>query len=112
MMGVEPLTFGIATFQVTFSWAVHLSGGFFSVLTPFMVGPRHCGQLSAETAVADSATTATPTASRCLIESASVSIILRTTDAPSLPSPRPKMHLIGRASPSSVTGTHGVRFKD
>src|SRR5918999_412633 len=48
MMGVEPLTPGIATFQTTFSSVVHLTGRFFSLLTPLSAGPRHCGQFSAE----------------------------------------------------------------
>ena len=47
MMGVEPLTPGIATFQTTFSSVVHLTGRFFSLLTPLRSGPRHCGQFSA-----------------------------------------------------------------
>jgi hypothetical protein len=40
-MGVEPLRSGIASFQVTFSAALHLSGRFRSALTPFRSGPRH-----------------------------------------------------------------------
>src|SRR5687767_15818235 len=48
MIGVEPLTPGSATFQTTFSSVVHLTGRFFSVLTPLSAGPRHCGQFSAE----------------------------------------------------------------
>src|SRR5918997_6863769 len=46
-MGVEPLRSGIASFHVTFSVADHLTGKFFSSLTPFSDGPRHCGQLAA-----------------------------------------------------------------
>src|SRR5688572_16876584 len=46
-IGVEPLRPGIATFQTTFSSVVHLTGRFFSVLTPLSAGPRHCGQFSA-----------------------------------------------------------------
>jgi hypothetical protein len=54
MIGVAPVQLGIASFQVMFSSALHLSGRFFSVLMPFIVGPRHCGQLSAN---ADRSTT-------------------------------------------------------
>src|SRR5215207_1067294 len=43
-MGVEPLRSGIGSFHATFSAAVHLSGRLRSALTPFMSGPRHCGQ--------------------------------------------------------------------
>src|SRR5262245_59115922 len=49
MIGVEPLQAGICSFHVTFSSTVHLTGRFFSLLTPLSAGPRHCGQLSAET---------------------------------------------------------------
>src|SRR5262247_2117025 len=49
MIGVEPLQAGISSFHVTFSSVVHLTGKFFSSLTPLSAGPRHCGQLSAET---------------------------------------------------------------
>src|SRR5215207_7724735 len=54
-MGVEPLRSGIASFQATFSAAVHLSGRSRSSLTPFRFGPRHCGQFAE--AVAASNTT-------------------------------------------------------
>src|SRR5688572_31837267 len=47
-IGVEPLNPGIASFQTTFSSVVHLTGRFFSLLTPLSAGPRHCGQFSAE----------------------------------------------------------------
>src|SRR6185369_14963489 len=47
MIGVEPLQPGIPTFQTTFSWVVHLTGKFFSLLTPLSAGPRHCGQFCA-----------------------------------------------------------------
>src|SRR5829696_8733315 len=47
MIGVEPLRPGIATFQITFSSVVHVTGRFFSLLTPLRLGPRHCGQFSA-----------------------------------------------------------------
>src|SRR6185369_12291313 len=47
MMGVEPLQPGIAIFQTTFSSVVHLTGRFFSLLTPLSAGPRHCGQFCA-----------------------------------------------------------------
>src|SRR5215813_10178777 len=49
MIGVEPLQADISSFHVTFSSVVHLTGRFFSLLTPLSAGPRHCGQLSAET---------------------------------------------------------------
>src|SRR6266508_367695 len=49
MIGVEPLQAGISNFHVTFSSTVHLTGRFFSLLMPLSAGPRHCGQLSAET---------------------------------------------------------------
>src|SRR5262245_6444795 len=35
-----------------FSWVDHLSGTFFSTLIPLACGPRHAGQLSAETLIA------------------------------------------------------------
>ena len=47
IIGVDPLKSGMATFQATFSSAVHLTGRFFSLLTPLRLGPRHCGQFSA-----------------------------------------------------------------
>src|ERR1051325_8715992 len=46
-MGVEPLQPGIEVFQTTFSSVVHLTGRFFSLLTPLRLGPRHCGQFCA-----------------------------------------------------------------
>src|SRR5262249_47574151 len=49
MIGVEPLQASIGSFHVTFSSVDHLTGRFFSLLTPLSSGPRHCGQLSAET---------------------------------------------------------------
>src|SRR5436190_18388228 len=49
MIGVEPLQATIGSFQVTLSSVDHLTGRFFSLLTPLRFGPRHCGQLSAET---------------------------------------------------------------
>jgi hypothetical protein len=49
MMGVDPESAGIGSFQRTFSApvAVHLIGRFFSVLMPLCAGPRQCGQFSA-----------------------------------------------------------------
>src|SRR4026209_2670824 len=44
MIGGDPLQPSIATFQTTFSSVVHLTGRFFSLLTPLRAGPRHCGQ--------------------------------------------------------------------
>src|SRR4026209_1932073 len=41
-IGVEPDHAGSWSFQVTFSFADHLTGRFFSPLTPFSDGPRHC----------------------------------------------------------------------
>src|SRR5215813_2166529 len=57
MIGVAPVQLGIPSFQVTFSSALHRTGRFFSALVPFRKGPRHCGQLSATTDTAASATT-------------------------------------------------------
>jgi hypothetical protein len=54
-MGVEPLRSGIASFHVTFSAALHLSGKFRSALTPFKSGPRHCGQFARAGAASDTA---------------------------------------------------------
>src|SRR5687767_47017 len=59
MIGVDPLHSGIASFQATFSSIVHLSGRFFSVLTPLSKGPRHCGQFSACASVIEERTTST-----------------------------------------------------
>src|SRR6476620_5527090 len=47
MIGVAPVLLGIGTFQTTFSVGLHLTGRFFSLLRPFRLGPRHCGQFSA-----------------------------------------------------------------
>src|SRR6185436_364600 len=47
MMGVDPLKAGSGSFQATFSVALHVAGSPVSVLTPFNVGPRQFGQLSA-----------------------------------------------------------------
>src|SRR5579872_5429994 len=47
MMGVAPLQLGSGSFQATFSCGLHFEGRFFSWLTPFNSGPRHCGQFSA-----------------------------------------------------------------
>ena len=44
MMGVEPEKSGNSSFQVTFSVAVQVTGTGPSLATPFMAGPRHCGQ--------------------------------------------------------------------
>src|SRR5262247_2857242 len=55
MIGVEPLQAGISSFHATFSSVVHLTGRFFSSLTPLSAGPRHCGQLSAETMFSEAA---------------------------------------------------------
>src|SRR5580692_3571303 len=46
-IGVAPDRPGISSFQAMFSVALQCSGRFFSVLMPFMEGPRHCGQSSA-----------------------------------------------------------------
>jgi hypothetical protein len=37
---------GISSFQAMFSVVLQCRGRSFSVLTPFMEGPRHCGQFS------------------------------------------------------------------
>ena len=47
-IGVEPDQAGSASFQAMFSFADHFSGRFFSPLSPFSDGPRHCGQFSAD----------------------------------------------------------------
>src|SRR6185503_5057645 len=49
MIGVAPVQLGIASFHVMFSWLLQRTGRFVSLLTPFMLGPRHWGQLSART---------------------------------------------------------------
>jgi hypothetical protein len=48
MIGVEPLRPGIGTFHAMFSSGDHFKGSPFSVLMPFIAGPRHCGQFSAD----------------------------------------------------------------
>src|SRR5215510_951460 len=53
MIGVEPLHAGISSFHVTFSSVVHLTGRFFSPLTPLSAGPRHWGQFSAVTMLSE-----------------------------------------------------------
>src|SRR5688500_4266090 len=50
MMGVEPVRDGMGSFQAMFVSGVHVRGRPRSALTPLSPGPRHCGQLSAETA--------------------------------------------------------------
>ena len=52
MIGVEPLRPGIASFHAMFSVGLHLTGRPFSALTPFIAGPRHCGQFSADNVAA------------------------------------------------------------
>ena len=47
-IGVEPDHAGSGSFQVTFSVVDQRTGRFFSALTPFSDGPRHCGQFSAQ----------------------------------------------------------------
>src|SRR5213593_2073484 len=59
MTGVDPDQDGSASFQVTFSVADQRSGRFFSPLTPFNDGPRHCGQFSAAGTVTVAQSTAT-----------------------------------------------------
>jgi hypothetical protein len=51
MIGVEPENDGSNNFHAMFSVVVQRTGRFASVLIPFKDGPRHCGQLSAWTAV-------------------------------------------------------------
>ena len=46
-IGVEPDQAGSASFQAMFSVVDQRTGRFFSPLTPFSDGPRHCGQFSA-----------------------------------------------------------------
>src|SRR5262249_1540260 len=57
MIGVEPLQLGSPTLQVTFSSALQRVGRFASPLMPFRDGPRHWGQFSARTNLADSRVT-------------------------------------------------------
>ncbi len=45
--GVEPDQAGSGSFHVMFSAVVHVTGRFFSPLTPFLLGPRQFGQFSA-----------------------------------------------------------------
>src|SRR6516165_8686369 len=47
MIGVAPVLLGIASFQTTFSVVLQRTGRSLSPLTPFKLGPRHCGQFSA-----------------------------------------------------------------
>src|SRR5262245_18999035 len=49
MTGVEFPLSGSLTFHLTFSVADHLSGRSVSLVCPWPVGPRNCGQLSALT---------------------------------------------------------------
>jgi hypothetical protein len=48
MIGVDPLRPGIGNFQAMFSSVDHLIGKPVSMLVPFNAGPRHAGQLSAD----------------------------------------------------------------
>src|SRR5688572_21197651 len=52
-IGVAALRLGMRSFQAMFVRVSHLRGRSFSLLTPFDCGPRHCGQLSAESDTAD-----------------------------------------------------------
>src|SRR5580704_789188 len=45
-IGVAPDRLGISSFHAIFSVALQCRGRSFSVLMPFMEGPRHCGQFS------------------------------------------------------------------
>src|ERR1017187_620756 len=49
MIGVAPVLLGMASFQAMFSFVLQWSGRPFSLLRPFRLGPRHCGQFSAST---------------------------------------------------------------
>src|SRR6185436_14457101 len=64
MIGVDPLQPGIATFQTTFSSVLHLTGRFFSLLTPLSAGPRHCGQFYARATTNEIRNTATTPTNR------------------------------------------------
>jgi hypothetical protein len=46
-MGVDPPMPGIGSFQTIFFVSLHSLGMLVSLLMPSLVGPRHCGQLSA-----------------------------------------------------------------
>src|SRR5688500_8745514 len=58
-IGVAPLRDGIASFHAMFSPVDvdHFTGSPFSPLTPVNCGPRHCGQLSAESMATDAEVT-------------------------------------------------------
>src|SRR5687768_8830252 len=58
MIGVAPLRLGIGSFHAMLSPVAvdHFSGRPFSALAPVASGPRHCGQLSADTDTAAAAT--------------------------------------------------------
>src|SRR3954462_12883357 len=66
MIGVDPLHSGRASFQATFASAVHFSGRFVSLLTPFRRGPRHCGQFSAFSEASDNAANSSETRMRAM----------------------------------------------
>jgi len=51
MIGVDPLYAGSASFQAMFSVLLHFTGSPVSALTPLAVGPRHAGQLFANSTV-------------------------------------------------------------
>src|ERR671913_1533689 len=61
MIGVDPLRPGMGSFHAMFSSVDHLIGSPASVLIPFIAGPRHAGQFSAET-VTKATPANTPTA--------------------------------------------------
>src|SRR5712691_8227190 len=75
MTGVEPLQLGIPSFQATFSSLVQRKGRFFSLLRPFTVGPRHCGQFCAEARVSERITTAKTPKTRLRIVSSSFKLL-------------------------------------
>src|SRR5262245_19427944 len=49
MTGVESAMPGIGSFQTMFFFSLHSTGSLVSLQMPSLVGPRHCGQLSART---------------------------------------------------------------
>ncbi len=68
-IGVDPDQAGSGSFQVMFSFADQRSGRFFSSLSPFSDGPRHCGQFSADGAATAANNTNTVSAIRLVMTS-------------------------------------------
>src|SRR6478672_2289654 len=73
-IGVEPLNAGSGSFHATLFSALHVTGSPVSAAVPFSCGPRHCGQLSADTAAP--ARTPNENASHARLRSVEVSMDL------------------------------------